>query len=59
MKVGLRCNAGECGLCPEINRERPLKDYTHENFTVKFPVLTIRIWLSEMCIHVNDGGQDI
>lgn len=44
MKAGLGCNAGECGLCPEMNREGLLKDYTHENVTVKFPLLTVRIW---------------
>lgn len=43
MKAGLGCNAGECGLCPEMNRETLLKDETHENVTVKFPLLPVRI----------------
>lgn len=33
-ETGLRCSAGECGLCPKVNKEGPLKDHTHGNVIV-------------------------
>lgn len=41
-KTGVRCSSGECGLCPEVDTEGPVKDYAHETVIVRFNVLTIR-----------------
>lgn len=34
----------EWGLCPEVERGRPPKDYSHETGTVKVILLTVRTW---------------
>lgn len=66
-KTGVRCDAGEYGLCPEVDAEGPVEDYAHENVIARFTLLKIKTYdilklnilkIKRMTrIQVGDGGQ--
>ena len=43
-KTGVRCDAGEYGLRPEVDTEGPVEDYAHENVIARFTLLKIKTY---------------